>query len=842
MKRCIVSFIIKIVIAAAVFVPSTVCSEIISNVRYYRVSENTVAMYYDLSGTVPANIAAEVTTDGGLTYNRLSSGLSGDIGEGILPGSFKRIEWCPTDGLPDTGTSFGVRVLVVGAVGVESANALPGGITTVQRFASPIEFDGISDEAAWEGIEPFPVIMQAPSFGTSPSERTEILLGYDDEFIYVAGRMYDSEPSRIQSTTLKRDDDDESCDSFGFILDTFNDNENALLFMTTPGGSRIDKSIYGDMLSGGSSAGGSNVSWNTFWDVKTLRTNEGWFAEIRIPLSSIRFQDNEEGIVMGFSAFRWIARKDERIVHPAISQQWGSSSHLKPSLASDIVLHGIKSHSPLYITPYILGGLGQTSVINDSGNGYELDGEPETEAGLDLKYGLTGNMTLDLTYNTDFAQVEADDQQVNLTRFSLFFPEKRQFFLERESNFDFRFYGRNRLFHSRRIGIHEGARVPIIGGARIYGRAGDWDIGFLSMQTDKIKTLPSENFGVLRLRRQMFNPYSYVGGIMTSRMGTDGAYNTAYGFDGSIRLFGDDILKFNWAQTFENEAENDPSDLDISKIRVHWERYRHIGWGYGLNYSRAGERYNPGMGFEQYENLTSYIHFIRYGWAGGPDSRWFKFDLYEDYWLHIRNTDNRVKSCLARFGGHGDTKSGYSSGLSLTYSYEDVRELLRFSDSCDVPFGTYEFYGFSGNFSTPGGRLFSVKTSFQGGQFYDGHRMTLSVSPTRSVSTHLEVGGTYELNKVDFSERAQKFDSHIGRLRLLAMLNVKYSLSAFVQYNNIGDTVISNVRLRYNPKEGNDLYLVYDEAFNMNREREEPLLPLTKNRTILLKYNYTFNL
>ena len=717
----------------------------------------------------------------------------------------------------------------------DSKSASPGNEPVViARLKSPVGFDGLSDEEAWEGIETLPMVMQIPHFGDQPSERTEVLLAYDDEFLYIAGRLYNHEPSMVQGTTYKRDDYEKSSDSFGVVLDTFNDNENALAFITTPTGSRLDQTV--------SDLGyvSPNGSWNTFWDVKSVVNEQGWFVEMRIPFHSLRFQERGGKVVMRLSAFRWIARKDEMIVFPRIPQDWGAYSHMKPSMAQPVTFEGIRSANPLYITPYALGGIGQDYELDDDGTAYMRDDEPAKEAGFDAKYSLTNNLTLDVTVNTDFAQVEADDQQVNLTRYSRFFPEKRQFFLERASNFEFNFYGLNRLFYSRSIGIHNGRQAPIYGGVRLVGRAGQWDIGALSMQTEEISDLPSENFSVVRLRRRVINPNSYVGGIVTSRTGTDGSYNAAYGLDGIFRLFGDDNLKLNWAQTFDNGAENDPVSPDPSNLRIHWERYRYTGWAYGLNYSYSGEDYNPGMGFEQNPNSQNCIHFIRYGWNPGERSRIFHHQVYEDFYLHKRNDDDSIEYFYTRAGWVLQARTGSSGDISGTYNYETVRGQLVFSDDAIVPGGTYEFNGVSGNFSTPGGRLLQLSTGFNAGGFYDGSRISQETSLSRSISSHLEVGGSYQYNLVRFPKRSQRFISHIGQFRGLVMLNTSLSLTAFTQYNSAQDIVISNFRLRYNPKEGNDLYLVYDEGFNTDREREIPALPVTKNRTLLIKYTYTF--
>ena len=700
----------------------------------------------------------------------------------------------------------------------------------IRRITSPVRLDGRSDEAAWQDVAPLPMVMQVPHFGGEPSERTEILLAYDDENLYVAGRFYDDQPQAIQATTLKRDDSGESSDAFGILIDTFNDNENGLGFVTTATGSRLDYTVTAD-----GQFTQPNPSWDTFWDVAAVRDELGWFAEMRIPFSSLRFQERDGRVVMSLIAHRWIARKDERAIFPAIPQHWGENSHVKPSLARDIVFEGIRGSNPVYLRPYVLGGMGRSRRLDDAGSRYRRDDDWVREVGVDVKYGLTSNLTLDVTLNTDFAQVEADDQEVNLTRYPLFFPEKRLFFLERASNFDFDFYRRNTLFHSRRIGIHEGKRVPILGGMRLVGRVGPWDVGLLGMQSEEVAELSSESFGVARVRRQVLNTSSYIGGMVTSRSGTAGGYNRAYGVDGTIRVFGDDYLKLNWAQTFDSDLENDPLSLDQTKIRAHWERYRYTGWGYGLNYSRTGAEYDPGLGFEQYQGSTSLIHFLRYGWDAEDSSRFLQHRVYEDVWLHLRDTDYGVESSVSHLGWVFATRSGYSSHIALTHNLEDVEEELPFADNVCVPPGDYQFFNLIAKLTTPAGRLLNAEADVYAGAFYDGRRMSLALDAGRNFSSHLELGGAYEISRVEFPDRDQEFSAHVGRLRLLAMLDVRYSMAAFLQYSSAADKVVTNVRLRYNPSEGTDVYLVYDEGLNTDRRRQDPALPRTSDRTVMLK-------
>lgn len=707
----------------------------------------------------------------------------------------------------------------------------------LKRIKNPLKLDGMSVEQVWMGIEPFPVTTHRPVFGHEPSEKTEVFLAFDDDYLYVAGRLFDSEPMRIQASSKKRDSTNLSNDWFGIIIDSFNDKENALGFFTNPSGLRNDCTISND--NEGSSA--VNLSWNTFWDVVAVRNQEGWFVEMRIPFSSLRFQDREGRVVMGLIIWRLIPRKHEIVTFPPISQKWGERSSWKPSQAQEVVLEGVYSRKPLYITPYVLSGVGQNFELNENKTAYRRIDDLTYDAGLDVKYGLTTNLTLDFTLNTDFAQVEADDEQVNLTRFSLFFPEKRLFFQERSSTFNFNLDGPNQLFYSRRIGIHENKEVSIYGGVRLVGRLGSWDLGFIDIQTAPIEDLPSENFGVLRFRRRVFNPYSYVGGMITSRIGLDGSYNITYGFDGIFRLFGDDYLNFCLAQTFETDQEKNLFSLDPTRLWINWERRAFKGVGYNLSYSRAGLQYNPGIGFEMRSDYTRFGNRLSHGWILGEGSILMNHQLFLDGLAFLRNSDNQVESAELGPGWLFTTKSGFQGTIAAKYFYEDILESFDLSDSTQILAGQYTFYGLNCQYSTPPGRLFHIMTNLDASSFYDGWRLSLSSTSRWNISSSLELEGTYQINYVTFPGRNQEFTAHIVRLRTIYMLSTKFSATAFVQYNSAIDVVIANIRLRYNPREGNDVYLVYNEGFNTDRCQESPTLPYTSGRTIMIKYSYTFN-
>ncbi len=718
------------------------------------------------------------------------------------------------------------------------------GRLVLPRLDGPIQLDGLSDEPAWEAIEPWLPTQYEPDNGAPPTERTEFLVAYDDDYIYFALRGYDQDSTGIRSNTLYRDRLSGD-DHFEILLDTFNDNETAVLFTTTPGGNRKDAAISNDASGGGIASGGwINGDFNTFWDVETVVNEEGWFAEMRVPFTSLRFQDDHGQVVMGITLQRKVARKTERLVFPSVPSvvNW---AFLKPSLAQKIVLEGIRPRKPLYMTPYGLGGVEQSFPLNDAGTGYPPEDDLKTEAGVDLKYVPTNNVTLDLTVNTDFAQVEADDQQINLTRFSLFFPEKRQFFQERASIFEFRTGGLSRLFHSRRIGLTKGGQpVRIMGGGRLVGRWGGWDVGFLDMQTAESETLPSENFGVLRLRHQVFNPYSYAGAMVTSRVGTDGSYNLAYGLDGVVRLAGDDYLTLQWAQTFDHKQVDD-GNLDLvnsGRFTAAIERRRRREWGYSAVVAWAGPAYDPGIGFTQRNDFTLLDGAVSYTWlpVGESSLIWHKLGLAG--FAFVRNGDRSIESAEVGPEWEFSAKSGAGGSLKTKVFFEDLPIPFPLSEEVVVPAGSYTFFRVGASYHVSHTRLFQLRPHVEAGAFYDGWQATAGVSPILYVSPHLELSGFYRFDRIRFPDRDQGFDAHLARLRIGTALNTKVSTNAFIQFNSATNTVSANVRFRYNFREGNDLWIVYDEGMNTDRRRLTPTLPFTDIRTIMVKYTFTFHL
>jgi len=734
------------------------------------------------------------------------------------------------------------------SVGVEDAAAQER--LVIPRIAGPVVVDGHIDEALWGGIEPLPMGMHLPNFGEDPSRPTEIRIAHDDDALYVAARCY-TDPRDIVGTSLRRNIWTTGTDYVAIVLDTFNDNETALGFGVTPTGARVDYAVAND-------AGGStpvNINWDGFWEAAVAHFEDGWSAEMRIPFANLRFRDRGEDVTMGLIAWRWMAASAEMNTFPAIPPRWGWWSWTKPSQAHEVVFRGIRNRRPVYITPYVLGGFGQEFRLDQGAAAYVRHDDPAHEIGADVKFGVTSDLTLDLTLNTDFAQVEADDQEVNLTRFSLFFPERRVFFQERASLYDFgppetSSYlhagapSTHHLFYSRRIGLHQGQPVRILGGARLTGRMAGWDVGLLNMQTGRERdlldfegVLPSENFGVARLRRPVLNPYSYAGGMITSRVRADGAYNVAFGVDGTLRLFGDDYLSIAGAHSLDDQHAG--GVLAASRLHAVWERRALDGFGYRVSASRSGAHYEPGTGFALRNDYTRIGDRFFYGWQPGEASAIQHHQLFLNAVGYVRNEDGSIETVEIGPSWEGRMKSDAIFQARAFLLHENLRDGFLLAEGVDVPAGTYTFPTFAGMFQFPSTRAVRGQVRLTAGAFFDGYRISPSIAPSWVVSRHLFLSAFYGIDFVRFPDRDQEILAHVARFRVETMLDTRLSAVTFVQYNSAIDAVVANFRLRFNRGDGRDLYIVVNEQLNTRRNHVSPTLPPTAQRAVLAKYTHT---
>ena len=707
-----------------------------------------------------------------------------------------------------------------------------------------IHLDGFVDEPAWEDIEPVPLVMYSPMYGGELTEATEIRIAYDDRYLYVSGRLFDSDVTGIRANSFTRDGFSGD-DQFSVVIDSYNDHETAVAFVVNPNGARSDRAVWGDAeWTAGTRP--FNSDWNAHWDGLAQQTSDGWSAEMRIPFSTLGFQNTGGEVEMGLIVYRSISRKNERHVYPDISPEYGFFGFGKPSLAQRVTFSQVDRTTPIYVTPYLLGGMTQIPTLNEPPGAqaayWDTTDEPTREPGLDFRYSPSSNLSIDLTANTDFAQVEADDQQINLTRFPLFFPEKRQFFQERSATFDFATGGvTDRVFFSRRIGLDRGELVRIYGGARVVGRAAGLDFGLLNMQTAPTGGRPGENMGVLRLKQKVFNANSSVGGILTTRVDANGQRNVAWGADSEIRVFGDEYLTLKWAQSFDDDVvERNP--LDAGTFFAQFERRRQEGLNYSAQYRRVGVDYLPRLGFQLRSDFTLFGGSTEYSWFLGADSQLRAVTVGGTTEHFYRNSDltpeSRSYAPMLRVG----MKSGGFFTLTSRSSFESIRAPFRVAGLQINP-GEYWFHEADVSWRLSRGSQLRGELGGSAGSFYGGRRVSLQLNPAFNLSRHFELRPGYDINRFEFPGQSH-LTTHLARLRLDFSLDTHLSFSALAQYNSTVDQTSVNARFRYHFREGVDLWVVYNEGYYMDRSNGgvDPRLPFSSGRALMVKYSHTFTL
>ncbi len=655
------------------------------------------------------------------------------------------------------------NILIVsnGLTQIDLTKDTPGSLK-VAKISGNINFDGIPDEDMWQAVQNLPLTTFIPVFGNKPTDSSVVKIAYNDEYFFVSAWLYCQKPDDIRAISKKRDYSSAFSDFFGFILDTYNDRENAISFHTNPNGLRTDATVKNDALAMNSDV---NFSWNTFWDIKTATTETGWSAEFRIPFSSLRFQTIGGKTVMGLLIMRYSAAKYECSTWPVSSPEF-PAPYWKPSLCARVEFEGLKPRKPVYVAPYITAGVGQINELNTEETAYEMHSTPKFDAGLDIKYSLTPNLTADITMNTDFAQVEADDQKINLTRYSLYFPEKRIFFLEKSDVFDFSFLGGNNLFYSRRIGLYDGNPIRSYGGLRLTGRVGKWDIGLLDMQTESIEENPAENYGVVRTKRKVFNEYPYFGGMLTTRLGTNGKYNINYGIDGQFRVTGDEYFTIRWAQTFETDSLNNLIDMAPSRFLVEWQRRKRTGFAYDFVYTWSGKRFNPGIGFEAKENYHGPRIIMSYGWLPGENHFLQNHNVSLTGYNFINTVTNLHETTIGMLQWDFEAKKGFSGNIAANWYLENIQEELTLgNDQATVPPGKYSFLYLSALYATAYMNAFSANFTGEAGKFYDGWKFSLFANPHINFGAGVNIGLTYQWDHVNFSIRSVKFTNHIAGIK-----------------------------------------------------------------------------
>jgi hypothetical protein len=344
------------------------------------------------------------------------------------------------------------------------------------------------------------------------------------------------------------------------------------------------------------------------------------------------------------------------------------------------------------------------------------------------------------------------------------------------------------------------------------------------------------------MRRQVINQNSYVGGILTSRLGMNGNQNFAYGVDGIFRLFGDDYLNVKWSQTYDSEIGNKMNSLDPSFILLNWERRSEEGFAYNLNYTYSGQEFNPGAGFVMRGGVQGLNGGLMYGWIPGDKSKLFNYNINVRGERYTRLEDGGLESMMVSPGFEINTKKGIHSEVGLEMQKEGVRYDFNLSDSIIIYAGDYSFIGSEFRFGTSQARKISLQADANVGQFYDGNRIGFRAEPNFNLSSSLKLSAGYEFNAIRFPEREtnNSLNIHSLNMKALYMFSTKLSATVFVQYVNTEDELITNFRLRYNPREGNDFFLVFNDFRGLTNSYSIPERPKFFNKTIMVKYTHTF--
>ena len=684
---------------------------------------------------------------------------------------------------------------------------------------NPPTVDGDLSDAAWQEAPLFePLIQQFPAFGQPITEKTEVRLVYDSAALYIAAYCYDSSPSGIVRNILQYRDDSVwmKDDIIRFGLDTFHDHRRAYVFSINPLGTKQDAQVDNELW---------HSNWNEVWDARTRLQKDGWTVEVRIPFRILRFPSGGDA-VWGLNMQRSIKRKNETSfwspIPPGVS--WSRVStygHLEG-------LSAIEAQRNRQVIPYGLFG-----VTRSSREGMDSS---TTDAGADLKLTLTPSLALDFTVNPNFAQVESDDQQVNLSRFSLFFPEKREFFLENAQLFDFGIAEEMQLFFSRRIGLAGGQQVPIWGGARLSGRAGAFDLGLISTQTRSQANQLSTNLSALRFRGNV-GRRSYIGGILTS-VSSDATSSRSFGPDALVWL-GEN---FRW-QGFLGLLD----DPDITTRPLTYSSqliYDEDSWGLNLSTFRVDNDFKPALGFVRRAGIGRQQGKVRRGWRL---NRSFarKLDLSGE----VTYITRRHGEPQGEPQGELDTRQWVleasdelNSGDIVRVKWERRFERLHPNDppfvihprqEVVVPAGDYPFSRWLVSWQGFDGRALVVKATLEGGEFYNGDNTALALSGIWRASPHLVLTADYELNKIALTQAA--FNTHLWRGRFSVPFTARATADAFLQLNSLADEFNTQLRFHWIYAQDSNLFVVFTEQrSDRGRGRSE------RDRALQVKINYRF--
>ena len=687
--------------------------------------------------------------------------------------------------------------------------------------------DGILDDEVWlqaAVIDEF--IQQEPSEGDPATERTVVRLLYDEHSLYIGVEAHDSLPDAIIATEKRRDSPrllDE--DSFQVILDTFHDRRSGYMFVTNPLGAKLEQQVAAEGEGGfGGNSPNINLNWDGVWDVATSRTSEGWVAEIAIPMVTLRFP-NAERQVWGVNFMRNIRRKNEQVFWAPIPRAYRLT---RVSLAGTMVGIGeVNRGMDLRITPYVLAGGRQERSTT------RLDGSGINDYGLDVKYGVSSGLTLDLTLNTDFAQVEVDEQQVNLTRFPLFFPEKRDFFLENSGMFDVKtqgFRSQADLFFTRRIGLSDsGLPVPIIGGTRLTGKVGRHNVAMMNIQTQEALGQPGQNFFVGRYSRDIL-ARSQIGGIIINKESVgDSQYNRTFAADTTLALHRNFVVNGFIAKT---ESPGVSTGDMAGYFKAGWLS---PSWRIEAEYTDIQDNFNAEVGFVPRVGIrTSRVH-------GEWDPRPGKWGIrqFDPMWNISYTTDQNNRLVTRRI--HHMIGTYFEDGSRFVFWYNDIFEQLdvpfQITDDVTIPAGTYRFGQWTFQYTSDPSKRISGRAAYDPQTFFGGTRDDVSGTLGVRITDSIAAEGRFTRSNVDLPGGA--FVADLASMTFDLALSPRMTLRTLSQYNSTTAEITTSVRFNWIYSPGSDIYIAYDEM------RLDPLSPQSlrdtpwlQNRQLAIKMTY----
>ena len=699
------------------------------------------------------------------------------------------------------------------------------------RLLEPLVVDGRLDDPVYQRVPAVSnFVQQEPDSGQPATEQTDIWVFFDDETLYIAARCWHSEPERIITSELRRGHVGIARgDILTVVLDTFYDRRNGYFFMTNPLGGIYDSLVTDER--------NENIDWDTVWDTHSARFDQGWSVEMAFPFKSLRYKGSGDQ-VWGINFRRIVPIKNEMSFLNPVPPSYGRTGIMKFSSAASLVGLELPAKSvTLEFKPY-----GISEVTTDTVASPPVSTDVTGNAGFDVKYGLTRGLVADFTYNTDFAQVEVDEVQVNLTRFNLFFPEKRQFFLEGRDIFRFggagpRFSGLSPVgdapivFFSRRIGLSEGQPIPIQIGGRVTGRAGPYTIGALNIHTEVDRTIGAEatNFSVARLKRNIFSRSS-IGVIATNRTPTldSSGSNQVFGVDGAFALFSNLFIDTYYARSRSPDRVGNEASYRAQVVN-NGDRY-----GFQLEHLVVGRDFNPEIGFMRRRDFRR--NFGQVQFTPRPASsgvvRKYRYEASFDHFT--RESTGVLETRRAKFRFGIDFQSEDRWNVDYTRSFEFLAERFEISEGVIIPPGGYSFQDVRTTYRLGRHRRLSGNLSFQTGGFFSGDRTEASYAGRWRVTTKFALEPSIAINWIDLPEGS--FTTRLATLRVIYTMSPRMFVESLTQYNSSIDALGTNIRFRWEYQPGSDLYIVYNEGRDAALGRFPPLA----NRVLAVKFTRLF--